>query len=207
MPDPLPSPEQPIGVVLAGGIGRRAGGSKAVLQLCGKPLICYPLGVLRAALEQVAIVAKPDTELPSLPGVSVWIEPPEPRHPLTGIVCALRRARGRPVLVCAVDLPFVTPALIRELARADPGVAPAVIAAREGAVQPLLGCYQPSATEPLARALSRHPEPPVRDAVAAIGARALEVGGSEALFNVNTPEDLRRAAAILERRAQPNVKS
>jgi molybdopterin-guanine dinucleotide biosynthesis protein A len=204
--DPLQGAAEPIGVVLAGGLGRRVGGSKATLQLCGRPLISYPLRALAGALEQVAVLAKPDTELPHLPGVSVWIEPAEPRHPLVGIVCALRRARGRSVLVCAADLPFVTPALIRAITRADPGDGAAVVAAAGGAAQPLLGCYRPGAAGLLADA-ARRAELPLREAVHLIGARALEVEDAEALFNVNTPGDLRRAAAILERRAQPNVKS
>ena len=51
---------------------------------------------MRAALGEVVIVAKADTELPSLPGVTVWIEPDEPQHPLIGIIAraGARRAAG-----------------------------------------------------------------------------------------------------------------
>src|SRR5271169_6084302 len=108
----MPSDPPPIGVVLAGGRGIRMGCSKSAVALRGRPLISYPLQALRAALGDVAVIGKPDLELPSLPGVMVWIEPEEPRHPLIGIVEAIALAGGRPVLVCAVDLPFVTPALI-----------------------------------------------------------------------------------------------
>jgi molybdenum cofactor guanylyltransferase len=114
---------EPIGVILAGGSGRRIGGSKATVQLAGTPLIAYPLRALREAFSDVAIVAKTDTQLPGLPGVTVWIEPNEPRHPLVGIMQALALAEGRPVLVCAADLPFVTRELVAELAAADPGPA------------------------------------------------------------------------------------
>src|ERR1022692_1380995 len=125
---PAPSRQDPIGVILAGGAGRRIGGSKAVVELSGRPLISYPLEAMRAALGEVVIVAKPDTELPDLPRLAVWIEPAAPRHPLVGIVYALGLAEGRPVLVCAGDLPFVTPEVVDELVRAVPGDAPAVIA-------------------------------------------------------------------------------
>jgi len=40
-----------IGAVLAGGAGRRLGGSKATVQLGGRPLLAYALGALRGALE------------------------------------------------------------------------------------------------------------------------------------------------------------
>ncbi len=187
-----------MGVVLAGGLGRRLGGSKATVELRGRPLICYPLEALAAVLKEVAIIAKADTPLPSLLGVTVWIEPQTPRHPLHGIVEALGLAGGRPVLACAADLPFVTPELVSSLIAADSGGAPAVIAASAGEPQPLLGRYHASAAQPLA--VAAREGAPVRDAVAALGPRLVEVGDPELLFNVNAPEDLLQAAAILDRR-------
>jgi molybdenum cofactor guanylyltransferase len=191
---------EPVGVVLAGGLGRRLGGAKAIVELRGRPLICYPLEALAAVLKQVAVIAKADTPLPSLPGVTVWIEPRAPRHPLHGIVEALGLAGGRPVLACAADLPFVTPALVSSLAFADPGGAPAVIAVSAGEPQPLLGCYQPEAAHPLAAAARDGAR--VREAVDALGPRLVEMGDPELLFNVNVPEDLLQAAAILDHRSR-----
>ncbi len=190
---------EPIGVILAGGSGRRIGGSKATVQLAGTPLIAYPLRAMRDALDDVAIVAKTDTQLPSLPGVTVWIEPDEPRHPLVGIMQALALADRRPVVVCAADLPFVTGELVDELAGADPGRAPAVLAALEGNFQPLLGCYQPRALELLERTGSA-PDRPLRECIAAIEPATLEVSHPDLLFNVNTPDDLLQAAAMLDTR-------
>jgi molybdopterin-guanine dinucleotide biosynthesis protein A len=189
---------KPVGVVLAGGLGRRLGGAKATVNLCGRPLICYPLDALASVLGEVAVIAKADTELPSLPGVTVWIEPQTPRHPLLGIVEALALAGGRPVLVCASDLPFVTPRLVASLVRADAGGAPAVVAAAHGTMQPLLGRYEPAAVRLLAGAAAE--DMPARAAVAAISPRLFEVADPDALFNVNAPEDLLQAAAILDRR-------
>jgi molybdenum cofactor guanylyltransferase len=189
----------PVGVILAGGSGRRIGGSKAIVQLHGTPLIAYPLEAVRGALGEVAIVAKTDTRLPGLPGVTVWIEPDEPRHPLVGIMQALALAEGRPVLVCAADLPFVTSELIAALAAAEPGRAPAVLAALEGSMQPLLGCYQPKALDLLQQA-DFAPELPLRDCIASIEPVAFDVAEPDLLFNVNTPDDLLQAAAMMDTR-------
>lgn len=192
----------PIGVILAGGLGRRMGGSKALVELAGRPMISYPYAAMTATLSRVAVIAKPDTELPSLPDATVWIEPETPHHPLVGLVHALAFAAGRPVLVCAADLPFVTPGLVAALAQADPGGAPAVIATCAGSVQPLLGCYQPRCAALLSYRAG-HPLPALREAVAAIGPRVLEVDDPDLLFNVNAPDDLLRAAAMLDRRRPP----
>jgi molybdopterin-guanine dinucleotide biosynthesis protein A len=193
----------PIGVILAGGRGVRMGGAKLIVHLHGRPLIDYPLQAMRAALPDVAVIAKQDVELPTLTGVTLWIEPDEPHHPILGIVQALALAEGRPIVVCAADLPFVSAGLITRIAEASPEGAPAVIAASGKQVQPLLGCYQPEAAALLADA-ARRADVPARQAVAEIGARRLEVGDPNELFNVNTPDDLLQAMALLD---QPKVKS
>jgi molybdopterin-guanine dinucleotide biosynthesis protein A len=190
--------DEPVGAILAGGLGRRMGGAKATVLLAGQPLICYPLAALQRSLRDVVILAKTDTELPSLPGVTVWVEPDAPRHPLIGIMHALSLAAGRPALVCAADLPFVTSDLVNRLACAQARGAPAVLAASEGRMQPLLGRYDPAALE-LLRAAGPGDGVRLLDAVRALGPRLIEVEHSEALFNVNSPDELLQAAAMMDR--------
>src|SRR5947209_9836199 len=190
---------KPVGAILAGGHGRRIGGEKAIVELQGKPLICYPVEAVQQVLSRVAILAKTGTRLPRLSGVAVWIEPESPRHPLVGITQALALAGGRPVLVCAGDLPFVTPELIRRLVKADPGRAPAVVACCEDRMQPLLGCYQPRALGLLADA-AREGTGRLMDAVGGIEPVLLEVEDPEELFDVDSPDDLLLASAMLDRR-------
>jgi molybdopterin-guanine dinucleotide biosynthesis protein A len=187
---------EPVGVILAGGLGRRMGGAKATVMLAGQPLIAYALRALAVALSDVVILAKADTELPSLPGATVWIEAHARHHPLVGIVQALDLAGGRATLICAADLPCVTPELVSRLAFEDAHGAPAVVAGSGGQMQPLLARYEPHA----ARLLARGDDRPLREQIAAIHPRLLEVQDPTELFNVNAPEDLLQAAAILERR-------
>lgn len=190
---------EPFGAVLAGGAGRRIGGTKAMVELRGRPLVTYPLAAMTAALAEVAVIAKARTELPPLPGVTVWIEPSELSHPLVGILHALAMAEGRAVLICAGDLPFVTPGVIAMLASADTCGAPAVIASADGLEQPLLGRYEPQSAE-LLHALLQDPGISLRRAVAEIGPRVLELEDPQTLFNINAPEDLLQAAAWLDSR-------
>jgi molybdopterin-guanine dinucleotide biosynthesis protein A len=197
----------PIGVVLAGGLGRRIGGGKAVVELHGVPLVRYPLRALQAVLAEVVVVAKQRTPLPPLPGVPIWIEPAEPRHPLAGIVHALEAAgaaagipgMAREILVSAGDLPFVGPDLVERLAHADAGGAPAVVPRADGRLQPLLARYTPAAYDALSATLRRDPLPSVTDAVAALQPRVLELDDAQPFFNVNAPEDLLTAAGLLDR--------
>jgi molybdenum cofactor guanylyltransferase len=197
---------KPVGAILAGGQGLRIGGSKATVELHGKPLLCYPVEAVRQVLSRVAVLAKAGTQLPPLSGVAVWIEPESPRHPLTGITQALALAGGRPVLICAGDMPFVTPDLVRRLVKADVGRAPAVVACSQGAMQPLLGCYQPRALDLLADA-ARAATAPLMETIAGIEPVLLEAGEPEELFDIDSPDDLLLAAAMLDRRGVPATRS
>jgi molybdenum cofactor guanylyltransferase len=188
-----------VGAILAGGGGRRIGGDKAIVELHGRPLISYPLEAVRQALGRVAILAKPDTKLPYVSGVTVWIEPEPRRHPVFGIMQALALADGRPVVVCGADLPFVSVNLVKRLARANPGRAPAVVACARGEMQPLLGCYQRRAL-PLLRGGARAAGRPLRETVAALDPVLLEVDDPEELFDIDSPDDLLQAAAMMDRR-------
>jgi molybdopterin-guanine dinucleotide biosynthesis protein A len=192
------SDDDALGVVLAGGRGSRLGGAKAEVELTGRPLISYPLEAIEAAGLDAVVCTKP-TEAPPRNSVAVLEEPELPRHPLTGIVSALRAAAGRPVVVVACDMPFVAPGLIELLADAP---VPLVIPALEGRPQPLLGRYEPSLLPALEEALER--EEPLTRTVEALGPRLLSEeelarfgDPRRLLFNVNDPDDLRRAEALL----------
>lgn len=192
--------DTPLGAVLAGGSGSRLGGAKATVELAGRPLLSYPLAAFAAAGIEPLVVAKAETELPSLE-CPVLCEPEAPRHPLTGIVAALREAGERPLVVIACDMPLAAPALLAELAAAPE---PLVVPAPGGRAQPLQARYSAALLPALEAALERRE--PLRRTVEALSPRLLDdgelarFGDPERLFlNVNDALDLRRAAGILSR--------
>lgn len=194
----LASMSDPVGVVLAGGLGRRIGGDKATVALGGRPLLSYPIAAMRAALGSVRVVCKPATALPELPGATVWHEPESPSHPLVGIVEALRRADGAAVLVCAGDMPFVSAELLQTIAAARGRAVAAVAMGIDGTLEPLLARYERPALAPLAAALNGDGAlPPARRVVAALAPRRVAVADRDRLLNVNTPADLERAERLL----------
>jgi len=172
------------------------GGSKPARLVGGRPLISYPLAALGAVCARVVVVAKPGTELP--PDCERWDEPPEPRHPLTGIVYALERAEGA-LLCCAADMPFVTPAACRALLNAP--TADATVAEADGVLQPVFAVYMPSALGPLRAA--------PRDAALRAVLEGLRVTRvplpADVVRSVDTPEDLAAAERELlqKRRSTP----
>jgi molybdopterin-guanine dinucleotide biosynthesis protein A len=184
-----------VGVVLAGGLGRRIGGDKALVELDGRPLLAYPLATLgQCGFDQLAVVAKRATRLPALADeIALWLEPDTPRHPLTGIVHALGAARGRAVFVVAADMALLDVTTIaRVLGAHEPGDR-AVVPRADGRLQPLCALYAPSSLAAL-RLAAR--DASLTASVAALAPRIVEVADATPFFNVNAPEDLRRAGAL-----------
>jgi molybdopterin-guanine dinucleotide biosynthesis protein A len=186
-----------LGAVLAGGVGSRMGGAKVYADLHGQPLIAYPLAAIEEAGLEAIVCAKAGDELPPLEA-PVLREPEQPRHPLCGIVAALRAGEGRPVVVIACDLPFVTAGLIKLLADAPE---PLVLPTLDGQIQPLCGRYEPALLPELEAALGR--EEPLVHTIEGLGPRL--IGEEELarfgdphrlLFNVNDPDDLREAETL-----------
>ena len=183
-----------IGVVLAGGSGSRIGGAKASAQLDGQALISYPLAAALGALGSVAVVAKDGVELPQLDErVELWIEPDAPRHPVVGVIEALRRAEGRAVLIIACDLPLLTSEVVALIADADAEGSVAVLASAAGRPQPLLARYEPAALELL---LGFDTDGPMTEQVMALLPTLVEVP-AEASFNVNDLEQLKEVSRRL----------
>jgi molybdenum cofactor guanylyltransferase len=196
-----------LGAVLAGGAGSRLGGAKATTELAGRPLVSYPLAALAAAGIEAVLVAKRETALPDLSAAAVdgappprlLREPDAPRHPLAGIVAALREAGERPLVALACDMPFAAPALLAALAAAPD---PLVVPNPGGLLEPLQARYSASLLPALEQALAR--EAPLRQTVAALGPRLLgeaelaRFGPADRIFlNVNDAADLARAESIL----------
>lgn len=182
--------------MLAGGLGRRIGGGKPTTELCGRPLISYPLAAARRAGMEPLVIAKPATDLDDVEAEIVR-EPAEPSHPLVGIATALALV-GAPIVVCPCDLPLIEPATLAYLAGLEVARAPRLIESSRGP-EPLVGIYPPSAGAMLGRlAAGGRPSLDVVDLLGAVSVPLAASGAAEhALLNVNDPDSLEAAARLL----------
>lgn len=187
-----------LGAVLAGGRGSRIGGAKSMVVLGGRPLIHHPLAAIEAAGLEPIVVAKRSSELPPLV-VPVIREPDLPRHPLCGIVAALRAAEGRAVVAVACDMPCTGTGLIARLGSASEQL---VVPTLDGTLQPLPARYGPELLPALEAAMAG--QRPLRSAIESLQPRLIDeaelvgFGDPRRLFlNVNSDADLRRAERLL----------
>jgi molybdopterin-guanine dinucleotide biosynthesis protein A len=172
------------------------GGGTAVAMLAGRPLPSYPAEVLAQVCDRVAVVCKPDTELPPIEWAERWDEPGEPQRPLTGIAYALERA-GAPVLVCAGDMPFVTPDACHSLIEAagGAGAVDAAVAIAAGVLQPVFGLYAPTALDALRAARDGAP---LSETVAALDPVRVALP-PRLVRSIDTLDELAEAEAELSR--------
>ena len=187
------------GFVLAGGRSSRMGTDKAFLELDGRTLLARALDLLRCLTPEVRIVG-PTAKFAAYGPVVEDIY--AGRGPLAGIHAALSSSATELNLILAVDLPFVTESLLRfllERARATDAVV--TVPRIAGGYQPLCAAYR-RAFGSLAQAALESGRNKIDALFSVATARVLEESElsrfafDAAMFqNLNTPEDLRRAAA------------
>lgn len=200
---PADPPDVAAAAVLAGGAASRMDGHKAGTLLGGKPLVAWSLQALRDAGLDPFVVTKADRPVDAIPGLentTVVIEPDRPRHPLVGILEALRHAGGRPVIVTGCDLPLLTSGYFRYLAGHPGGT---VVPRVGGHLQPLAARFGADAADAVRHGVGM--EASVTGVIAGlhptvIGEEELHrFGDPDRMFtNVNTPGDLERVTRLLD---------
>jgi molybdopterin-guanine dinucleotide biosynthesis protein A len=188
----------PVGVILAGGSGRRIGGDKAFARLAGRSLVTHVIDRLAPQCRALAINATPD---PRLEGFGLPVVPDAVgggQGPLSGILAAMvwAAARGATrVLTAPVDTPFLPADLAARLAAVD---APIALARTDDGVHGTCGMWQVALRDDLQAALERGVRK-VTEFTEAQGAAGVTFPDRTppSFYNVNRPDDLARAAAWL----------
>lgn len=203
------------GAILAGGRGTRMGGArKGLLLVGGRRIVDRVAAALAAAVDELLVVAADPDAAGWLPGVRVAADLRPGNGSMGGVHAALASAPGG-ALVLAWDMPFVSAALLRalrETGEREPGAVDAVVprVSRPPApprAEPLCAYYAPSCLTTIERRLDAGD----RRLTALLDelrvryvddAELAAHGDADVLFaNVNTPDDLARAAA----RAEPGA--
>lgn len=101
------------GFVTAGGRSSRMGSDKALLELCGRPMIEYVLDALRPVTTDLAIIANSDTYKKF--GLPVFADTNLDVGPLEAIRTALVHSSSEWVILVGCDMPFVTAEFLASL--------------------------------------------------------------------------------------------
>jgi len=202
--------KQPLGVILAGGLATRmGGGDKGLLRLGGGTLLSHVIERLEPQVAGLALNANGDAArfehfgLPVLPDTIEGFA-----GPLAGVLAGLDWAAAQGVdsiVTAAADTPFFPCDLVPRLMLESEGMAaPLVLAAtpdpkRGQARHPTFGLWPVVLRDDLRVALTDGLRKVVLWSDRHAGREAVfPVDRVDPFFNVNTPEDLAQAEALLE---------
>lgn len=217
--DSRPAEPEAAGFVLAGGQSSRMGRDKALLPFLGRPLAAHALSILKQAGLNGAIAGAQADSRSTLASFAPVVDDPAPNlGPLAGICAALASTSARLAVFLPVDFPLLPPSLIAYLlhharisrrAVTVPAVSgftqtfPAVL---DRFILPELqialdsrqgGCF--SAFQAAAQSLGQSVSTVAVELLAQSGhaAHPLALPPVHWFLNVNTPEDLKRAEALV----------
>ncbi|RCW28485.1 molybdenum cofactor guanylyltransferase [Ciceribacter lividus] len=200
---------RPPGIILAGGLSRRMGENKAAVLLGGKAMIRHVAERLAPQVSSLAVNAPEGADaglgLPLVPD-TIAGHP----GPLAGVLAGLRHAEklARPprhIVTAPADTPFLPRDLVERLEAALPTADAIVVASSAGRGHPVVALWPLALADDLENWLAnpenrrlqafiaRHPSASVD--FAPIETRQ---GPLDPFFNVNTPDDLALAKALLE---------
>ncbi len=189
-----------FGVILAGGAGRRMGGAdKALLQLAGQSLLGRSIARLEPQVERLSISANGDAArfagfgLPVLPDAA-------PLGPLSGVLAALHWAAplgATAIVTAAVDSPFFPGDLVPRLCLAAESAPEGLAIAHAAKDHPTFALWPVTLAPALAAFLQSGAKTRVLDFTQAHHAARAQFPDEAAFDNLNSPEDLNRAASLL----------
>jgi molybdopterin-guanine dinucleotide biosynthesis protein A len=192
------------GLILAGGSARRmGGGDKALLVLAGRPLLAHVVERLAPQVGRLALSANGDPARFAAFGLPVLADgEPAGAGPLAGLLAGLDWAAGLgagALVTAAVDTPFLPRHLVARLGAAAGAGGIAVACAPGGGGperHPTAGLWPVALRERLRTDLAAG-ERRLGAWAEAQGCALARFPDPDAFFNVNTPDDLARAEAMV----------
>jgi len=186
-------------LVLAGGKSERMGQDKTLFNFHGKIQREYLFEILSNKVEDTYISCRPDqvsdfdSNIKTIPDRLIGM------GPYGAIVSAFMHDPNAAWLVLASDLPFMDKSHIEQLiAERNPfHSATAFKSPKNGDPEPLAAIWEPS-SYPLLLAMMSLGFTCPRKALLQSDAKSIEAIRSEALLNINTPEDYNKALALLK---------
>jgi molybdenum cofactor guanylyltransferase len=141
-------------MLMAGGLSSRMGTDKSLVTISGQPLWQRQLDVLQQVRPNKLWVSARSRPAWLPEALEIVFDAPPSRGPLSGLAPALAQLETSHLLVLAIDLPAITPALLRHLlslSRPHVGVVPV----SDNRYEPLCAVYPREAAATAAKALAQ----------------------------------------------------
>ena len=197
-------------IILAGGFSRRLGQDKGLVKLAGKPLILHVLDRIQGTVNETVVVVSSDHQrfvfAPLLDRrASVVVDEHETQSPIVGATTGFAKARGEYSLLLPCDTPFVSSNVASLLLDLCVNKSAAIPRWPNGYIEPLQAAYQTKSALNAAKRALEQGKLDLRSMISYLrGVRYVSTLVLQQVdprlltfFNINTPEDLKRAESML----------
>ena len=203
-------------IVLAGGLSNRFGHDKGLLQLAGKPLILHVLDKISTIVDEVFIVVGSIQQAKVYAilnlNAKIVIDKYEIQSPLVGAITGFENANGEYSLLLPCDTPFVSSRIASLLLEKCVNRDAVIPRWPNGYIEPLQAAYRTKSAITAANTALENKKLDMRSMIANLGkvtyTSTLTLKQVDpnlvTFFNINTPEKIRKAEAMIKGKATSN---
>ena len=198
-------------VILAGGFSRRFGRDKGLVVLAGKPLILHVIERVSNVVDEIVVVVsskdqKEKFEIILEEKANLVVDKNESQNPLVGTMTGFERAEGEVSLLLPCDTPLVSTQILQFLLNMCTNRSAAIPRWPSGYLEPLQAAYHTKSALTAAKTALEQRNMKMRSMidnlrrVRYVSTMVLEQMEPKLLtfFNVNSPQDLKRAEPLLK---------
>jgi len=200
------------GVILAGGFSKRFGQNKGLIELAGKPLILHVLDKALHIVDEAVVVVSSNAQRSAFMHLlqhkaTVVVDKLEKQSPLVGALTGFDKVRGKHSLLLPCDTPFISNRVLSLLLDLCINRNAAIPRWPNEYIEPFQAVYHTKSALKAAETALEEKKLDMQSMilhmtkVRYISTLVLRQMDPKLLtfFNINTPEDLKRAESILRR--------
>jgi len=198
-------------VILAGGFSRRFGQNKGLIDLAGKPLILHVVDRVSKVVDETVVVVSSDIQKETIEsllghGANVVVDKHEAQSPLVGSLTGFESAEGEYSLLLPCDTPFISLQVAQFLLDICVNRGAVIPKWPNGYIEPLQATYHTKSALTATKKALEQGKLDLRSMIAGLkGVRYVSTMVLRQMdpklltfFNINTPEDLKRAEFLLK---------
>lgn len=197
-------------IILAGGVSKRFGRSKGLIELKKKPLILHVLNRISSVAEEIVVVVSSDAQREQFERfasreVAVIVDEQKTQSPLVGALTGFNYVRGAYSLLLPCDTPFLSIQVAQLLLDLCVGKSAAIPRWPDGYIEPLQAAYNTESTLKATKIALAQGKLDFQSMIAHL--RTVRYISTIVLrqvdpklmtfVNINTPEDLKKAESML----------
>jgi len=201
---------QKSAVILAGGFSRRFGSDKGLVLLMNKPLVRHVIDKVSPAVDEVLVVVSSEEQKKTFEPivgneVNFFIDKDDSQSPLVGAITGFENSKGEYSLLLPCDAPLVSTQIVQFLLDICNSRHAVIPKWPSGYIEPLQAVYHTQSALKAAKVALKQGHMNMRSMIENLrGVRYISTMVLEQLepglvtfFNVNTPQDLKKAESVL----------